>query len=334
MDALLPYLNTLDALTHTAVAGDGEAYVGPALKNLGVVTIPIIREVIAPAVFRNEDPEITDIEVDGVRRVRAVANKFKFGDRARGLQVLRLFGAGGRMPQNRTDFTKSMKPSDGYDLNTVVFGDSANKGKFILPVKAAVTYSDAISLANFGDCVEETFHNRASEDGSLFDAQDKKNSDNIFDRHFVRPGTLLLQILTLTGKTAPPEAIEHLLVAIGLAGAYGGQTSIYGINVCNHVVGLYAGRLERPVSSPYVAVHELTAKPSNADWQTDVAAAETALDTIFTSAYPVRVGADAVAMVQKERISGIESGDTALAETYRTTAAKVGAFFNAWFEKV
>jgi CRISPR-associated protein Csc2 len=336
MDVLLPYLNTLDGLTHTVAANT--PYVQPALKNLGAISIPIIRELIAPATFRNTDPEVTDIDVDGVRRIRAVANKFKFGERSRGLQVLRLFGAGGRMPQNRTDFTRNMKPSDGYDLNTVVFGDSANKdkqgGRIVLPVKSAVCYSDAISLAPYGECVEATFHNRASEDGSLFDPEEKKNSDNLFERHFLRPGTLLLQILSLTGRTAPPEAIEHLLVAVGLAGAYGGQTSVYGINVRNHVVGIYAGLFERAVSSPYVAVHGLAAKPSNLNWQTDVDAAMAAIDTTFTKAYPVRVDAGTVSALQNARISAIESGDAELAHKYRVTAAKVGTFFDAWFEGV
>ena len=58
------------------------------------------------------------------------------------------------------------------------------------------------------------------------------------------------------------------------------------------------------------------------------------MDTIFRNAYPVRVDADTVSALQSERISAIESGDTELAHKYRVTAAKVGAFFDAWFEGV
>jgi hypothetical protein len=57
-----------------------------------------------------------------------------------------------------------------------------------------------------------------------------------------------------------------------------------------------------------------------------------ALDAIFTNAYPVRVDAHIVSTLQNERFKAIESGDTELAESYRATAAKVGAFFDAWFE--
>src|SRR3954466_4667460 len=103
LTSLHPFLNTLEALTHTGMTG-GKTYVEPALRNLGTICIPVVREVVSPASFRNSDPEITDIAVDGVRRVRAVANKFKFGERRRGLQILRHFGAGGAMAQNRTEF--------------------------------------------------------------------------------------------------------------------------------------------------------------------------------------------------------------------------------------
>ena len=99
--------------------------------------------------------------------------------------------------------------------------------------------------------VDTSFHNRAAEDGTLFDAETKKNSSNIFERHVLLPGTLLVQTISLNGRTAPPIAIEHLLLAIGLAGAYGGQTSVYGVNVRNHVGGIYATRFERDVASPY-----------------------------------------------------------------------------------
>ncbi|HTH46996.1 MAG TPA: hypothetical protein VMB21_05760 [Candidatus Limnocylindria bacterium] len=163
---LHPHLGSLTRLANHAVS-DGKSYVEPALKNLGTIAIPIVREVISPASFRNADPEITDITVDRVRRVRAVANKFKYGERRRGLQILRFFGAGGAMALNRTEFQENDPASKGYDLNTLIFGDSANRGKYVLPVKAGVQYSDAVSLAPYAVCVDETFHNRAAEDGSL-----------------------------------------------------------------------------------------------------------------------------------------------------------------------
>ena len=281
MTTIEPFLGRLDALTAIAQGAKGE-YAMPALRNLGSVTIPMVREVIAPSSFRNEQTEITDIEVNGVRRVRAVANKFKYGERQRGLQVLRFFGAGGACPQNRTELPKGGTAGAVFDLNTVVFGDSTDTANKVLPVKASALYSDAVSLAPYADCVGKTFHNRAAEDGTLFDAETKKNSSNLFDRHFLEPGTLLVQTVTFNGRTAPVEAIEHFLLCVGLAGAYGGQTSIYGINVRTHLSGIYGAPFERDISSPYVLVEALGR-------QDDPAAATEALANLFSDRFPASV---------------------------------------------
>jgi CRISPR-associated protein Csc2 len=321
---LYPYLGTVERLTNTAMA-DGKAYIEPALKNLGTIAIPIVREVISPASFRNADPEITDITVNRVRRVRAVANKFKYGERRRGLQILRHFGAGGTMALNRTEFQENDPASKGYDLNTLVFGDSANRGKYVLPVKAGVQYSDAISLAPYAACVDETFHNRAAEDGSLWDAAEGKNSVNLFERHFVTPGTLLLQVLTINGRTLPPEALEHLLLCIGMAGAYGGQTSIYGVNVRNHVVGVFGARMERAIASPYEAVRQLDTVPATAD------AAVATLYEAYAKDYPAHVSAESVAEIINSLIRSVETDDTVLRDRYRRIHHIVGAFFDTWF---
>ncbi len=329
---LKPYLGGLDSML--SLASDDKSkksYAQPALKNLGSVTLVMLREVISPASFRNAEAEITDIDSNGRRHARAVANKFKFGERARGLQVLRYFSAGGASAQNKTAFQAKEKPSARFDLNALVFGDSANHSAKVLPVKAAAQYSDAVSVQIYLDAVDSTFHNRASEDGSLFDAQLKANSTNIFERHFLRPGTLLLQTIAFNGRTAPPEALEHLLLSVGLAGAYGGATSIYGVNVRNHPIGLYAGRFERDLSSPYVAIDRLYAQNVKVD---DAAAVSQALAELYRAAWPVEVFGAEILARQKDLIARLEADDPAMRASYQATAGKIGAYFDAWFEGV
>ena len=330
LDNISSYLGSVDNLVSTARDDKGKVYVQPALKNLGSVAISLVREVVAPASFRNADPEITDIlDLDGVRRVRAVANKFKYGERSRGLQVLRYFGAGGSMPQNKTAFSSTDRPSVAYDLNTVVFGDSANHGNRVLPVKAAAQYSDAVSVQPYSDCVDASFHIRASEDGTLFDAQKKVNSSNIFERNVLVPGTLLVQTISFNGRTAPLIALEHLLLAISLAGAYGGQTSIYGVNVRNHIVGIYAARFERDLASPYVAIRELRQRVGNG--QIDVVSARQALDEIFRLSYAERVSGKDVREHQATMIAELESNSSEMRRRYSESRDKIGEFFDAWF---
>lgn len=322
---LAGYLRPIDQMLET-VRVDKEQYVGPALTKPASVCIPVLREVISPASFRNAEAEITDVEAAGVRRVRAVANKFKYGERKRGLQILRMMGAGGRKPQNRSDFTAAEKPGEVFDLNTLIFGDSANRGAAVLPVKAAAQYSDALSVAPYADCVGESFHISSFEDGSLFDPEAKRNTSNIFSRHFVKPGTLMLQTICINGMTAPQEGIGHLLLAIGLAGAYGGATSIYGVNVRNHVVGVYAGRFERDVASPYEAL-----RAADLDPEVTVDEALDGFDKIYRRAYPLAIGRAPVREHLRMLVARFEDDDAALREAYGRTSASIATYFNEWF---
>jgi len=329
MDRLTPYLAEIDHLTDTSTDGSKE-YLHPALKNLGSISLVLLRETIAPAVFRNAEEEITDIEVGEAVHVRAVPNKFKYPERGRGLQILRAYGIGGRSPQNRTALRKGEAPSEAFDLNTLVFGDSTTQENRVLPVKAAVSYSDALSLLPKHDCVEETFHNRAMEDGTLFDAAEARNSSNLFTRHFVRPGVLLLQVISTRGRLLPPAGLDHLLLCMGLAGAYGGQTSITGTNIRTHVVGVYAAPFERAETSPYLLVDHLTTHLSEAE-RGDVAAVTTAVDDHLAPLHRHTVSAADATRYVGHLVDRFEADDAQLREQYQTAATRAGAMFDAWF---
>jgi CRISPR type I-D-associated protein Csc2 len=320
-------LGDIDALTHEAKGGK-KNYIMPALKNLGSITIPLVREVISPASFRNEQSEITDIDAAGLRRVRAVANKFKYGERARGLQILRYFEAGGAFPQNRTELPHNETAGAAFDLNTIVFGDSTDASGKVLPVKAAALYSDAVSIAPYADCVDHTFHNRASEDGTLFDAEKKENSNNLFERHFVKPGTLLIQTITINGRTAPAAAIEHLLLCIGLAGAYGGQTSINGVNVRTHIAGIFGAPLERDIASPYALLQALDGRAGAQDGPDTV---QKIVGDLFASRYPKVIDAAGSAAIRDNLIARLEDDDMSMRADYVANQVKIAEFFDAWF---
>ncbi len=331
MQTMHQYLGDLEHLTDESSDGKKSNYVHPALKNTGCVSLVLIREIIAPAIFRNAEQEITDIEFDGQSHVRAVANKFKYQERSRGLQILRAYGVGGRMPQNRTALKSKQNPSEVFDLNTLIFGDSANQDNRVLPVKAAVNYSDALGLLPYHLCVEESFHNRAAEDGTLFDPVDKKNSDNLFTRHFVKPGVLLVQVLSCRGRLLPPEGFAHLLLSIGLAGAYGGQTSITGTNVRTRLAGLYGAPFERAETSPY----ELTRMLSNTLDQeklNDPAEVIAAVHAHLQPLHPDSLDSKTISTELENLVRRFEEEDTALNQQYQKTALKVGELFDAWFE--
>ncbi|MBK1699811.1 type I-D CRISPR-associated protein Csc2 [Thiococcus pfennigii] len=325
MERLNDYLPQLSDLLEES-QGDKSAYLHPKRKNLGSVSVVLLREAIAPLVIRNAEQEITDIEFNDETYVRAVPNKFKYPERGRALQILRAMKAGGRYPQNRTAIPKASKPSDSYDLNTLVFGDSANHDSKVLPVRAAVNYSDALSLRPKYFCVGESFHNRGFEDGTLWDADAKKNTDNLFSRHFVSPGTLLVQVLSTRGKLLPPIGLKHLLLSVGLAGSYGGQTAVTGINVRTHFVGIYADLFEKAETSPY----ELVKKSGGAE-NSDIATVTQAIHEILTPLHRTSIpGADVHDWVET-LIQDFNEPGGALEREYQGAAQEIVKLFDGWF---
>lgn len=331
MERFTPYLGDISKLTEESRIDDKKTYIHPARKNLGCISIVLIREAIAPVIFRNAEAEITDIDIDQEVYVRAVPNKFKYGERNRGLQLLRAYQLGGRLPQNKTVLYKGQKPSAAFDLNTLVFGDSCNQENRVLPVKAAVNYSDGLSLLPKPFCVDETFHNRAMEDGTLFDAEDKKNSDNLFTRHFVKPGTLMVQVLSTRGRLLPPLGLKHLLLSVGLAGVYGGQTSLTGVNIRSHIAGVYGGRFEQALTSPYELVKNLSSLGEDA--LKSPAAVIDSLHALLAPAHETAMaGAEAQAWLA-DLLARFQRDDADLQKEYTEGAAKVAALFDEWFGK-
>ena len=329
MKALSPFLADINALVATTTTGEkkGDAYIHPKLKNLGCVSLVVIREAVAPVVFRNAEQEITDIEWQDDLYVRAVPNKFKYIERGRGLQILRAMGVGGRLPQNKTVLYKGQSPSAAFDLNTVVFGDSANQDNRVLPVRAAVNYSDALSLLPKDKCVDETFHNRAMEDGTLFDAESKKNSDNLFTRHFIKPGTLMVQVLSTRGKVLPEIGLKHLLMSVGMAGSYGGQTSVTGTNIRTHIVGMYGGQFEKAITSPY----ELLRVLKDAD-VSDLMVVKAHLHELLKTEHDVAIQGGEVAACQADLIDAFNQTGSELEQEYKRAQPKVAALFDEWFQ--
>lgn len=321
-----PYLNAGNLVEEVVAANGKDTYVMPARRNAGHVAVALIREITAPAVFRNAEEEITDIEDrKGVRRVRATPGKFKFGERGRGLLVLRTWGVGGRLPQNRTAVGDRMPVRDALDLNTLVFGDSVMWGTKVLPIKAAVQYSDALSTVPYRDAVDESFHHRGDETGTLWNAEDKKNTENLFTRHFVLPGTFLVQILTSNGRQLPPIGLQHLLLSLGLAGSYGGQTSVTGVNVRTHVAGIFAARLEAPISSPYELLREL---PEDTETVTELAAAVAQAMSVH---YRTHADRDEASEYQRQLVEKFERDDPDLRGRYESAASKIADLFEQHF---
>jgi CRISPR-associated protein Csc2 len=328
IDTIKPFLGSLHNLTGQSSDGKND-YIHPALRNLGSVSIVTIREIVAPAIFRNSEQEITSILLSsGEQVVRAVPLKFKHRERGTGLRILRRYAAGGAYPQNRNAVAEKKPLPEVFDMNSLVFGDSVNRGNQVLPVKAAVNYSDGLSLVPYLKATDTTRHIRASEDGSLFDAAAKKNSSALYDRHYVLPGTLLIQVISTVGRTLPFEGLEHLMLSIAASGTYGGQTSVSGVNVRTHVAGIYGSLVERAETSPYEIAKALM--ESDVDG-TDLAAVIAAVDKFVSPKHEARVSHEDAESWKAGLLEELSSDAPRLRELYSSSKGHIGHLFTEWF---
>jgi hypothetical protein len=305
----------------------------PILPQAQCIVIPVVRETIAPMLVRNNDADmVTDMRVDGKLRIRVIASKTKGVEKRRGSQILRVLGTGGWMAANKGFINKKAdkKAGDIFDLNTFVFGDSANgSDKSIYPVHASVLYSDALSVQTLDQpLLDDVFRQGGiSEEHVSFDAQSKKTSSNIFTTRAVLPGTLFVQTLVMNGKRMTPAAFNHLLLSLGLAGSYGGATATTGTNLKTRVAGIYWGKLERPINAPVEILRELGESP-DADSTQLVAK----LEGIFSQHYSGgAISAEVLGQYINSLMARFEDSDDSLTAEYKTAAGEVSGLFNAWF---
>lgn len=321
-------LNDLYSLLPTDVAQTlllKEETTIPKLPEAQVIVIPLVREVIAPMLIRNNDADdITDMALAGKNRVLMIASKTKGVERRNGARILRTLGVGGRYPTNKNYIRDEEDIREKYDLNTYVFGDSAMLKDKICSVHAAVLYSDAVSLQSRAESVMDQFRQGGiSDDGSAYDAIKKDNSTNIFTTRYVIPGTLFVQTLVMTGRRMTATALDHLLLAIGLSGAYGGQTAITGTNLRTHFAGIYWGRLERPINAPKMLLEGLAS--------VNAPEARTHLEAQFQQAYPGYCDSMALDAHLADLVDRFERDDPELRQRYQAAKQQMADLFAGWF---
>ncbi len=327
MESLFQALTQEVKTTYTLEKDDFDI---PALPQAQCIVIPLIRETIAPLIIRNNDADmVTDMFAANQLRVRMIASKSKGVEKRRGNQILRSLGVGGKAAANKAYIKEKQPPSEVFDLNTFVFGDSANgAGKAIYPVHAAVLYSDALSVQGLDQpLIDSVFRQGGiSEEFVSFDAQTHKTSSNIFTTRSVLPGTLFVQSIVMIGKRMTREAFNHLLLSIGMAGAYGGATATTGTNLKTHLCGIYWGAFERSINAPQemlIALGEQS-KPTVADMVDK-------LEETFGEAYQNTISASELDNHVNKLVQDFEINDSQLVKEYHQASEQMKGLFDAWF---
>ncbi|MEM0134265.1 MAG: type I-D CRISPR-associated protein Cas7/Csc2 [Thermoplasmatales archaeon] len=215
-----------------------------------VITLYVLRETIAPLIDRSDDPEssvsfVMTLE-SGVEAeiIEIPARKFKSKEKLMGLKLCRSFKA------VDTRYEYNSVRSIGYlaNPNSVIFGDSVveggDSGQAMLPSR--VLYSSSYSIRSKPEITKQLTHNSLSEQGTMWDREKGENRTSLFSTEYVIPGAFFPSFITLINPT--PESLIHILLCLKER-SYGAQTSITGPNVMNHVVGIYCGEEELPITS-------------------------------------------------------------------------------------
>jgi hypothetical protein len=128
----------------------------------------------------------------------------------------------------------------------------------------------------------------------------------------------------------PIEAFEHLILSLGQGGAYGGQTSVTGVNLRTHIAGIYASLVERPETSPYEIVRFLTSEttefPSSA-----ISEAMAVVHEYLAASHQLSIGRDEAEAWRKLLVSELVSGSDRLKKSYVSAHAAVADLFDLWF---
>jgi hypothetical protein len=143
----------------------------------------------------------------------------------------------------------------------------------------------------------------------------------------------MLQVLSTRGKLLPPEGLDHLLLSMGLAGAYGGSTSILGTNIRTHIVGVYGANFEPEQSSPYELLKHLNTKKidlENIDQVIEALHQELSQSDVHS----VAINSNEMQDYLKQLLARFEADDPALKQGYKAGQEKIKVFFKSWFTKV
>jgi CRISPR-associated protein Csc2 len=220
------------------------------------IVIGIIRETIGPFINRSSIPDETiTFRIDNNNETRDVveipARKFKSKEKLLGTRLCRLYGVMDKNVQDRnrkyrynslSSVEMLKNPVSGIFGDTVVSGDTAGQGMF----PSRVLYSSSYSIRDRSLITNRLTHNSLSYNGTMWDQEEGKNRQSLFETEYVIPGVYFPSFLTLVDPT--PETLFFILETLH-ENSYGAQTSITGTNFRNNIIFLTGCDNEPPISS-------------------------------------------------------------------------------------
>ena len=221
-------------------------FVDDLKKNtLGTIKVAILREVTGNLIIRSNYPDetITFKASESKDVVEIPARKLKSKEKLLGLKICREFGVIDK------DFRYNVikKSEQLGNPNSILFGDSVTESNDAVGITSRAIYDWAYSIRDVSDITETLQHNALSEGGTMWNEEDGKLRQSLFQVQYIKPGTFFPHFITV--ENVIPELFIHLLSCVLFESRYGAQSTTLSSNMKNHILGFGLAKFERPINS-------------------------------------------------------------------------------------
>jgi CRISPR-associated protein Csc2 len=230
-------------------------FVDDLKKNtLGTIKIAILREVTGNLIIRSNYPDetITFKATDKKDIVEIPARKLKSKEKLLGLKICREFD----VVDKSLRYNVIKEPFHLGNPNSILFGDSVTEGNNAVGLTSRAIYDWAYSIRDVDAITGTLQHNALSEGGTMWNEEEGKLRQSLFQVQYIKPGTLFPHFITVENVT--PELFIHLLTCILFENRYGAQSTTLSSNIKNHILGFGLSKFEQPINSYSIS--------SNWDW--------------------------------------------------------------------
>lgn len=214
-------------------------------NTLGTIKIAILREVTGNLIIRSNYPDetITFKASENKDIVEIPARKLKSKEKLLGLKICREFD----VIDKSLRYNVIKEPTHLGNPNSILFGDSVTEGNNAVGLTSRAIYDWAYSIRDVGEITGTLQHNALSEGGTMWNEEEGKLRQSLFQVQYIKPGTLFPHFITVENIT--PELFIHLLACILFENRYGAQSTTLSSNIKNHILGFGLGKFEQPINS-------------------------------------------------------------------------------------
>ena len=258
-------------------------------NQLGHIKLAILRQTTGNLIIRsNYADETITFNVDGNRDVVEIpARKLKSKEKLLGLKICREFNV--IDPTLRYNVIKDSKQL--ANPNSILFGDSVTESGDAVSLSSRVIYDWAYTIRDVNVLTDTLQHNALSEGGTMFNEEEGKLRQSLFQVQYIKPGTFFPHFITL--ENVSPELFLHLLFCTLEQNRYGAQSTTTGANMNNILIGIGYGNFESPLNSYLISKNW---KDQEVTLQTVSQAIEGAMKTAYGKQY--QEGTPFVALVK------------------------------------